>query len=519
MPLRGEETRWAEAAREMLDDRDWVVPHQQGEPFLNRPPLHCWLIALTALLHGQLDLVVLRLPSLLATLFGTLITYGYARVTLSRLGAFGAAAAVATMGELLQTCRLAETDAVFIPLVSASLFVWHWGGLRSWPETRRWVLSYAIMALATLTKGLQAPIYFGAAIAAYSLCSGGWRRLFGVGHLLGMFTALAIIAAWQVPFILDQGWEAVPVVWLGQTEIRMRRWTLQDVGVHMVQFPFEVAACTMPWSALLLAYLSRSFRARLGAARPVAVFLGLAAALAFPSCWLPPQGRSRYFAPLYPCLAVLVGIVIDRCAAVEVPRRLRWIWRRYTALLAATMMLIAGGLILACVLANQPRLAAWSHRPIVAGLYATSALGLAAFVLRARRRGETRLRWGVLAIAGFMGVIVGNLLIDLQIRINPDTETAIARVRQILPQDQQLVSLRPVHHRFAYFYGKPILPLPFPSSAQDVPDDIQYFCFDAAKPEDRAAVPFAWEEVAVISMERRQRPNPQEVVVIGRRLP
>src|SRR5438132_6217649 len=39
MSIRGEESRWATVATEMLRTGDWVVPRQQGVPFLSRPPL------------------------------------------------------------------------------------------------------------------------------------------------------------------------------------------------------------------------------------------------------------------------------------------------------------------------------------------------------------------------------------------------------------------------------------------------------------------------------------------------
>ena len=66
LTLRGEESRWATVAREMIRTGDWVVPRQQGEPFLSRPPLGNWLIAACALARGQLDVWAVRLPTLTA---------------------------------------------------------------------------------------------------------------------------------------------------------------------------------------------------------------------------------------------------------------------------------------------------------------------------------------------------------------------------------------------------------------------------------------------------------------------
>ncbi len=60
-------------------------------------------MALVGLVRGQVDLVAIRLPSALAMLLLTLGIYAYAQSWLSRVGAFGAAAMFATMGQVLAT--------------------------------------------------------------------------------------------------------------------------------------------------------------------------------------------------------------------------------------------------------------------------------------------------------------------------------------------------------------------------------------------------------------------------------
>ncbi|MCI0682864.1 MAG: glycosyltransferase family 39 protein [Gemmataceae bacterium] len=523
-PLRGEETRWALVAKEMVQSGDWIVPRQQDEAFLNRPPLHCWLIAATGVIRGAWDTLTYRLPSLAGTLFITLLIYGYARVSLNQLGALAAAAAFATMAELLQTGRLAETDAVFIPLVGASLLVWHWGYLRGWPDWRTWTAGYGFMALAALTKGPQAPIYFVGAVGAYLIVAGQWRRLFTWGHALGIVTAAAIVGAWALALVAEQGWEGAGVIWGGQTALRLHGWRGAEVARHLLQFPFEVIACTLPWSLFLVAYLSRRFRNSLRSARPVAVFLGTCLAVAFPTCWVPPEGRTRYFAPLYPCLAVLIGLVIQRCAELRgvefrLAGRLRRTWTLSMIALAGVMMLAAGGLVAASMFPEHPRLAPWAGPPVLTACYALASVALAALACRARHAGDPRhILAGGIALTGFMGIVIANVVTDAHVRNDPDTAAAMAQVHGRLPHATPLVSLNPIHHRFAYYHGKPIAQAPWPTAAHAADERLTYFCFDAAKPGRREALPFAWEEVAVVSMERRQRRNPREVVIVGRRV-
>src|SRR5207248_6315715 len=90
MSVRGEESRWATVAMEMMRTGDWVVPRQQGEAYCSRPPLGNWLIAGTSLIRGQCDAVAVRLPSVTAVLALTVLVYAFGRTFMSRLGAFAA---------------------------------------------------------------------------------------------------------------------------------------------------------------------------------------------------------------------------------------------------------------------------------------------------------------------------------------------------------------------------------------------------------------------------------------------
>ena len=75
---------------------------------------------------------------------------------MSRFCAFTAALAFATMLQVMELGRTAETDLVLTVFLTAGLFGWHYFyEIRKMP-TAAWTLGYAAVALATLTKGPQA---------------------------------------------------------------------------------------------------------------------------------------------------------------------------------------------------------------------------------------------------------------------------------------------------------------------------------------------------------------------------
>jgi 4-amino-4-deoxy-L-arabinose transferase-like glycosyltransferase len=516
--MRGEEPRRAQVAFELLQRGDWVVPREQGEPFLSRPPLHNWLIALSTLLCGTRDAWAVRLPSVLATLCTTLLIFGYSRTCLSRTGALAAAAAFATMGEMFTTGYQAETEAVFIALVSASLLVWHWGQVRGWPALRTWTAGYAFVGLAVLTKGPQAPVYFLASVSAYLLLTGQWRRVFSVAHVAGVLVGASIVLAWLIACAVQLGWPTVWSICLNDTTARFHSWTFSEVATHLVQYPLEVVGCTMPWSLLLLFYLHRDFRRSLGEARLQILFVTICVAISFPTCWIPPGGQTRYFAPLYPCLAVLIGRVVQRCAETEIPSIVRTAWGWYLTGCTCLMAVASATVFLASVLlARYPKAGSWTESPLVALVYAGTVLRLAILMWRGRQGGETpRVRAAVLALAGCMVLTFTGILTNVRVRLSEDQAAAVARLKDRLPAGQRLVSFGHIDALFAYHYGLPIDALPWPSTG-DRPTDEVWFCFDQYG-GDRPPLPFAWEEVAVVPMDRNRHELPERMVVVGRRL-
>jgi 4-amino-4-deoxy-L-arabinose transferase-like glycosyltransferase len=418
----------------MVRSGDPVVPREQGELFLSRPPLQNWLIALSCKALGRWDTTAARLPSVLATVLTALLIYGYSRTFLSSTGSFAAAVSFATAGEMFQTGRLAETEAVFIFFVGASLLVWHAGIVRGWPDTLTWSAGYALMSLGALAKSPQAPAYFLGAITVYLTLTGQWRRLFTRAHATGVLVSLLILSAWMVPFYRQVGWKGVHDVWLGDSAIRFRGWTLVDVATHLVVFPLEIVGCTLPWSPLLLLYLNRQVRGSLREIRPQILFVTVCLAIAFPTCWLPPGGVSRYFSPLYPCLAVLIGAVIERFGRPEVSQLLAVSWRAFAIVTAGVMVAAAVVVLIATVWKDASPLSRLAEPPGIALCYAAIVLGLAALTLRSRQAGNRRsVQVGVVAISGFMAITFIGVLTDLRIHRSENTVASVELLKQRLP--------------------------------------------------------------------------------------
>ena len=516
MSLRGEEPRRAQVAVEMIERGDWLVPREQGDPFLSRPPLHNWLIALSFLGLGERDIFAARLPSLLATLGVVLLLYGYGRTFLSRIGALAGAAAYATFGEIFQTGRMAETEAVFILLVSGSLLVWHWGMVRGWPESLTWSLGYGLMALGALAKSLQAPFYFVVSVTAYLLVTRQGRKLFSGAHVLGIAVGVSVLAAWNVPVYLELGLDGLKGIWMNDTAPRLLEW--DGFLKHLVMFPLEVIGSTMPWSPLIFLFLLKDLRQQIGSARPQIAFLTLVLVLGFPTCWLPPGGMTRYLTPLYPCFALLLGFVVERAGQAASTSVVGVCWRGYMVTTAG-MMLVLGLAIPAAGLFSQYRLIGfWAEPPVVAGTFAACSLGLAWLARRLSTSNVSwRTGWAVLTISGFMVLLFNGPVLNAKVRRGEDTRASIRKLKDTLPADAHFVSFGHIHAEFPFFYGRLVEAFPWPRGAPYAVAEGGYFCFNTYG-KNRPTLPFAWEEVAAISIDRNKQAEPFNLLIVARRL-
>ncbi|HVX11457.1 MAG TPA: glycosyltransferase family 39 protein [Pirellulales bacterium] len=518
LTLRGEETRRARVAIEMIETGDWVVPREQGRLFPDRPPLGNWLIALSMLVTGSYGTIAVRLPTALATFATTLIIYGYSRRFLTANAALAAGLAYATMGQVLSLGMLAETEATLTLFVGASLLVWHlmYRQKETLPAWQTWCTGYVLAALAALAKGPQGPIYFAAAAFAYLGVRRDWRFLLSWSHALGMLAGVAVVAVWQVPFARVVSWPLILQTWGHTSAARFDYSSPWPVVEHLFTFPCEILGCLLPWSIWLAAFLHKDFRRALGDKRDPAIFLAIAIGVAFPTCWLAPQARGRYFMPLYPCFAPLVGIVIERAWSSDVVNTVRTLWRRYLTVAAA-------GIVATAIVVVVASFAPWEIKTpfrqsaVFALCYLPLSLVLAALVWQGRSAGTTvRGVAGLTGLALFLGLTMNGVVMNDAIRRSEDIAGQVAALKERLPHDVRLVSYGRAHHPFVYHYGETIPWLDWPKSAGTGSEN-EYFCFHSMRGR-RKPLPFEWEEIALIRCDRYFRTSPVDAMIVGRRV-
>lgn len=512
LTIRGEESRRAVIAREMLESGDWVVPRTQGLVRLSRPPLQNWLIALTAIAVGDLNGWAIRLPGLLCTLCTMALVYWYARLRLQSAVAFIAGLAYATMLQVLELGRSGETEPVFTLMIGAALMLWHGGRLAGWRPEVYWAVGALFGACATLTKGLQAPLYFFASTWAYLILSGHWRALLSRGHLAGLLTFTGVVGLWQVPFVAQMGLENGWLIYFSNVAKRFHddRWS--TFVTHLLTYPISVVVgCLAPWSLFYLAFLNRDLRSQLGARRDMLLFLATATAICFPSVWLPPEARPRYFMPLFPCFAVAVGIAVELmlvCPNASAVRLWTFFRRAGTGVMLAAAAVLGVWSILGVGTTPPPLGPTLIYSAVVTGL----AILMWRLPMSLTAQPLTR---AVGLMAAFLAVTYTGPMMNHQVLRSENLPGAVAELRSQLPDDARLVSFDRIHHVFLHYFETQVPMLPWPKTAEELPADVEYFCVHVGGKET-PQLPFAWEPVASLSVDRNHHATPNERILVGK---
>ncbi len=153
-----DEGRYAEIAREFFVSGDWVIPHLNLVPYLEKPPLVYWLTALSFEGLGYTELAA-RLPAALSALGGILLAYGLGRAFWGPGPGFFSAVVLATCGGYVALARLLTLDMTLAFFLNLGVGLGYLALSRNRPSF--WPWAYLALGLGVLTKGPVAVVLAG----------------------------------------------------------------------------------------------------------------------------------------------------------------------------------------------------------------------------------------------------------------------------------------------------------------------------------------------------------------------
>ncbi len=331
-----DEPRYGQVAREMMQSGDYLVPRVNGEPYLEKPPLLFWSIALASLPAGDVTPVTARIPSWLAALLTTVLTWMLARRMFGGRVALWSVVMMVTAYRFWWQAGFAQIDMLLTGCMTVVLYhLWRWE-----EDRRAWRLPviYGAMAAGMLAKGPPALIFPLLLIFSFH-----WRDKPGRKALhwaAGCTAALAVAALWYVPARLALDGEGVRAVseGIGGNLIRntvgralMGVSKAQPPWYYLLQFPTD----WLPWSLFLPWIAFRAWRLRRETKAHRFLWCWFAPAFVFFSISI--GKRAIYLLPLFPAAAIFTAMTL-----LELMDGGRARWRRAAGLVWAVLLLLAG---------------------------------------------------------------------------------------------------------------------------------------------------------------------------------
>jgi 4-amino-4-deoxy-L-arabinose transferase-like glycosyltransferase len=185
----------AQAAQHMVETGDVVTLYVNGVRYLEKAPLPYWLAAGFFKIFGQ-NVFAAHLANSLAVLGFAILAWLWAGRAWGRRAGYYAALGVLTSVGIFLFTRFSIPEALLTFLLMFALYSFITGFESHRPV--RFYGMWAALALATLTKGLIAPVFFVAAAVPVLLLSGLWRRWRHMKPFTGVLLFLAIAAPWHV---------------------------------------------------------------------------------------------------------------------------------------------------------------------------------------------------------------------------------------------------------------------------------------------------------------------------------
>jgi 4-amino-4-deoxy-L-arabinose transferase-like glycosyltransferase len=372
-PLDRDESRFAQATRQMLETGDFIRIRFQDEARNKKPIGIYWLQAAAVAVFSTPASSAIwpyRLPSALAATVAVLLTFGFgARLLLSRMAGLIAAVLMASALGLVAEAHLAKTDAALLAAVVAGqcalglIYVGTRSGRRA-----PWSLAlvfWLAQAAGFLLKGPPGPALALLTVASLSFVDRDIRWVKELRPFVGLLMAALIIAPWMIA--VEAATEGHFVADALSRDLLPKLVGAQEAHAGPPGYYLALAVANFwPGSILIVPALIRGWRQRRAAAERFLLAWLVPAWFVFE---LVPTKLPHYVLPLYPALALLAGAAAAdgfRKRLAGWPRLLdnavRVLWGAVTIALAAILI------VLPTLLGGGAQPAAIIAAPILLGL-------------------------------------------------------------------------------------------------------------------------------------------------------
>ncbi len=307
-----DEGRFGEIAREMWVSKDFIVPHFNYIPHIEKPIFSFWLASLSIGVFGIGSFSV-RLPSVLSAILGIVLTRYFTSKLFSQKTADLATIILTTSVGYVLVGRYAMIDMLMTLLMSSAIFCLALASIKQ--KSQFYYLAYFFMGFSFITKGLIGIVLPALIFLAFLV----WTRNLGEIKKMRLGWGILIIALIFIPWGIAISMREPEFSYTFIVKQHFHRYSTAFFGRKRPVWFFApiLISLAFPWSFFL----------------PAAIFRGnqpmdqnKKRSLQFLICWLavifvffsvPKSKLPYYILPLCVPLAVLVAAWLQEASDAE----------------------------------------------------------------------------------------------------------------------------------------------------------------------------------------------------------
>ncbi len=314
-PLDRDESRYAQATKQMMETGDFIEIQFQEEARNKKPVGIYWMQSLSASVFSSApftEIWAYRIPSVIGAICVVLLVFGLGERLFDRETGLAAGGIMAATLLLIGEAHIAKTDSVQLACIVAAqaMFAKFYFADRFGEPRPGWAWSWALwgaVGLGILVKGPLTPFFCGMTVVALSL----WERRFGwIWHtrpIFGSGIIILIVLPWLLAIMLVTKGEFLEEAWgrdFAGKIVSSQEGHWGPPGYYLGLLP----ATFWPGSLFLVPAAIFAWANR---ADPVMRFLIAWAVPAWIVLELMSTKLPHYVLPLYPALALLcAGAVV-----------------------------------------------------------------------------------------------------------------------------------------------------------------------------------------------------------------
>lgn len=191
---------YAGIAKQMLLHKDFVIPHLNEVPYIEKPPLLYWLLSLSFSLFGFTAFAARFVTATSAALICVVMVYFTRKTKQPQIGIISSIIFASSIGVSI-IARMVYFDMLFTLFASSALFcLFYWYDSQKISILR---IGYLFLGLAILAKGLIALVLICGSFGMFLLLQREFRCLYKVLDPIGIILFLAVVLPWHIAAVIQ----------------------------------------------------------------------------------------------------------------------------------------------------------------------------------------------------------------------------------------------------------------------------------------------------------------------------